>query len=50
MRKPTLVAAVIVLAGTTFTAQKIGTLKPPATAEKFSVFEASIPEMQAAMK
>jgi amidase len=51
MRKPTLVAAVIVLAGTTFAAQKAAAPKAaPPTSARFSVFEASIPEMQAAMK
>jgi len=49
-RRPTLVLALVVLAGTTFGAQKVGTLKPLATSAKFSVFEASIPEMQAALK
>jgi amidase len=58
-RTPQLVLAGVVLAGATFAArvptvadgQKVvGTLKPVATAAKFSVFEASIPDMQAAMK
>jgi amidase len=48
-RTPKLVVAAVVLTGTTFAAQKAGTVKPPAPA-KFSVFEASIPEMQAALK
>src|ERR1051326_2085148 len=48
-RTPKLVVAAVVLTGTTFSAQKVGTVKPTATA-KFSVFEASIPEMQAALK
>src|ERR1051326_8469585 len=48
-RTPRLVLAAVVLTGTTFAAQKAGTVKPPAAA-KFSVFEASIPEMQAALK
>ena len=58
-RMTKLVLAGVVVAGTTFAArvatvadgQKVvGTLKPVATATKFSVFEASIPDMQAAMK
>jgi amidase len=48
MNRLTLVFAVVVLAGTSFAAQKAAA-PAPATA-KFSVFEASIPEMQAAMK
>src|SRR6516225_2824060 len=48
MNRLTLVFAVVVLAGTSFAAQKAAA--PAAAAAKFSVFEASIPEMQAAMK
>src|SRR5262249_12927048 len=66
MNRPGLVFAVVVLAGTTFAArsfdppsgatseaegQKAATPKPAAaTGARFAVFEASIPEMQAAMK
>jgi amidase len=45
-----LVFAVVVLAVTSFAAQKPAAPVPAAEAAKFNVFEASIPEMQAAMK
>lgn len=57
MNKSGLVLAAVVLGGASFGAvpggvqgQKVGTLKPVASAATFSVFEASIPEMQTAMK
>jgi amidase len=51
MNRPGLILAAVVFAGTTFAAQKAAAPKAPAAAAThFSVFEASIPEMQAAMK
>ena len=51
MSKPGFVLAAVILAGTTFAAQKAAAPKAGAPASaRFSVFEASIPEMQAAMK
>ena len=50
MNRPGLVFAVIVLAGTSFAAQKAAAPAPAAAGATFSVFEASIPDMQAAMK
>ena len=45
MNRSGLVFAVVVLAGTTFAAQKTAAPTPAATAVTFSVFEAGIPEM-----
>src|SRR5437588_12554389 len=49
MRKAFLGLSIVLLAGTEFAAQKAAAPKP-ATASQFSVFEASIPDMQAALK
>src|SRR5947207_9698727 len=49
MKKAFLGLSIVLLAGTEFAAQKAA-LRKPATASQFSVFEASIPDMQAALK
>ena len=50
MTKWVLAPAVMVLAGTAFGAAQKATAPKPAAATHFSIFEASIPDMQAAMK